>query len=95
MIKVRVKRRKDLKEYEEIKESESVNKSEDKLYELHKEIQKLEQQKIKIEYKIKNEIERFKRVRHSIKKPSQDDLFRYCNSLNATSKGKYENDLKE
>lgn len=95
MIKVRIKKNRNLKEYEEIKKSETIIKAEDKLYELHKEIQRLEQQKIKIEYKIKSEIERFKRVQGKFKKPSQDDLFRYCNRLNATSKGKYEKDLKE
>jgi TPP-dependent pyruvate/acetoin dehydrogenase alpha subunit len=95
MIKVRINKNRNLKEYEEIKESDSVNKAENRLYELHKEIQRLEQQKIKIQYKIKNEIEQFKRVQDKFKKPSQDDLFRYCNRLNATSKGKYEKNLKE
>ena len=95
MIKVRINKNRNLKEYEEIKESDNVNKAQDKLYELHKDIQKLEQQKIKIEYRIKNEIERFKTFQDKFKKPSQDDLFRYCNRLNATSKGKYEKDLKE
>ena len=90
-IKIRIKKKNELKEMN-IEEPEHLKKAEDKLYEIHKEIQELEQQKINLQHKIKRQIETIKRLNGKIKGPTTDQLFRYCNHLNDVSKGKYGED---
>lgn len=92
MIKIRINKSKDLKEYVEEEEPEHLIKAQDRLYEIHKEIQELEQQKIDLQYKIKRYTQAIKKMQGRLKGPTQDQLFKYCNNLNDVSKGKYGED---
>lgn len=91
MVKVRINKNKGLKEYRE-EDSEHLIKAEDRLYEIHKEIQVLEEKKLDLQYKIKRYIETIKKMKEKLKSPTQDQLFKYCNNLNDVSKGKYGED---
>lgn len=92
MIKIRINKNKDLKEYVEEEEPEHLTKAQDRLYEIHREIQELEQQKLDLQYKIKRYIQAIKKMQGRLKSPTQDQLFKYCNNLNDVSKGKYGED---
>ena len=88
MATVRVKIQRDLKESptEEI-QPDYIKKTEDRLYELHREIQELEETKLNLQFKIKQQIEKLKELTQSFKRPSQSELFQYCNNLSKASKG--------
>ena len=92
MIKIRINKNKDLKEYVEEDEPEHLTKAQDRLYEIHREIQELEQQKLDLQYKIKRYTQAIKKMQGRLKGPTQDQLFKYCNNLNDVSKGKYGED---
>ncbi len=87
MKRIRINRRPDLIEYRNEEEPDYIKKTEDKLYELHREIQELEERKISLQYKIKQHVERLKALERSIKQPTQNELFQYCNNLSKASKG--------
>lgn len=90
MIRVRVKKTSDVKESLSTEKPEHIKKTEDRLYELHKEIQELEQRKLLLQYRIKALSDKINNLQDRCKPPSQDELFKYCNRLISTSKGKYE-----
>lgn len=92
MTRVRIKRSNNLKEYRNEEKPEHIEKAEDRLYEIHKEIQELEQTKIDLQYKIKRYIQAIKKMNGKLKGPTQEELFQYCNNLNDVSKGKYNED---
>ena len=87
MKRIRIKRRSDLIEYRNQEEPDYIRKTEDKLYELHREIQELEERKINLQYKIKQQIEKLKALEQPSKQPTQNELFQYCNNLSKASKG--------
>ena len=62
MIKIRINKSKDLKEYNQEDEPEHLTKAQDRLYEIHREIQELEQQKLDLQYKIKRYIQTIKKM---------------------------------
>jgi len=92
MVKIRINKNKDLKEYVEEEEPDHLIKAQDRLYEIHREIQELEQQKLDLQYKIKRYTQAIKKMKGRLKGPTQDQLFKYCNNLNDVSKGKYGED---
>ena len=88
MATLRIKIKRDLKEAPtEEDQPDYIIKTEDRLYELHREIQELEEKKINLQYKIKHNIEKLKKLNLSFKRPSQSELFQYCNNLSKASKG--------
>lgn len=85
-LKIRIKR--DLKESTtEEPQPDYIIKTEDRLYQLHREIQELEETKLNLQYKIKQYLEKLKKMSLSFKRPSQSELFQYCNNLSKASKG--------
>lgn len=88
MSTIRIKVTKKLKETNiEETQPDHIKKTEDRLYELHREIEELEETKLNLQYKIKQYIEKLKKMTLSFKRPSQSELFQYCNNLSRASKG--------
>ena len=67
-----------------------VKDTQDKLYDLHRELQDLEQKKIILQSQINDLIERGKNLKQQQRSPSTGELFNYCDQLIKTSKGKLE-----
>lgn len=88
MVKIRITKKNKIEEYQE-NEEDHISKTQDRLYDLHKEIQELEQHKVKLQYRIKSYVQRIKSLQGKLKGPTNDELFQYCNHLNDVAKGKY------
>jgi predicted nuclease with TOPRIM domain len=81
MIKVRIRKNKEINE-------DYVYDTEDRLYELHKEIRRLEGIKVKLQKHLKYLNEKIKSFEDRFKPMSVNKILNFCNKINATAKGK-------
>lgn len=90
-MKIKIVKKDEINE-EEIKRRDDIGKFQDKIYELTKDVERLERYKDDL----LNTIEKLQAKRRSIgcEVPTQDDLFKYCDNINKVSKAKYKEKKK-
>lgn len=73
------------------RDHEVLSKTQNELVKLHKEINKLSDLKKNLMRQVKTYRKKLIKIIKHKDYPTQEDLFQYCDKLNRTSKGKYQN----